>query len=120
MSEKRWDAERSVDVSTKKERERNLGRITRQPNLTFILSSPQTMASPSMLDFTVSLTLIPVQEHLRLGQHRFLAPGTSAPGRICLGSREAGISSRGPTFQDPCHPTGTQGVPGPSFLTPRS
>ena len=120
MSEKRWDAERSVDVSTKKERERNLGRITRRPNLTFILSSPRTMASPSMSDFTVSLTPNPVQEHLRLGQHCFLTPGTSAPGRICSGGRETGISGRGPAFQDSCHSTGTQGVPRPSFLTSRS
>jgi hypothetical protein len=56
------------------------------------------------------LTVKVVPQHLRLGQHRFLASRPITPSRVRARGRQAGLSSRRPALQNPCHPPCPQGA----------
>jgi hypothetical protein len=54
--------------------------------------------------------IFPVPQHVRLGQHRLLAPGPAAPGRVRARGREAGLGGGRPPEQDALHPPRAQGA----------
>lgn len=51
-----------------------------------------------------------VSQHLRLGQHRLLAPRPITPSRVRTRSSQAGLSSGRPEIQKSCHTPRSQGT----------
>ena len=51
-----------------------------------------------------------VPQHIRLGQHGFLATGSPAPGRVRARGREAGICCRGVALEDSRYLAGVEGA----------